>query len=184
MSGKASFLGLAGQHVLLTGASGGIGVSAAKLCAPTLNVATLPQRHMSLTARSMLEEGANVTLHFNTQKDSLQPLLSAFPDRTLALRADVRYVLKSSAVGSATSCWDAGLAKNKTTRKRTKKERRPADNRGGWGMAQRNEQEVAELLTASRQKFGTPDVLVLNHGVFPAQDVSSGRSFLSCLSCG
>jgi len=104
MSGKASFLGLAGQHVLLTGASGGIGVSAAKL---------------------MLEEGANVTLHFNTQKDSLQPLLSAFPDRTLALRADVR-----------------------------------------------NEQEVAELLTASRQKFGTPDVLVLNHGVFPAQDVS------------
>lgn len=41
----------------------------------------------------LLEEGAKVTLHYNTQKDSLAALLAAHPDRTLALPADVRCVV-------------------------------------------------------------------------------------------
>jgi hypothetical protein len=39
----------------------------------------------------LLDEGAKVTLHYNTQQTSLAPLLSAHPDHTLALSADVRY---------------------------------------------------------------------------------------------
>lgn len=89
--------------MLLTGASGGIGLAVARL---------------------LLEEGAKVTLHYNTQKDSLAALLAAHPDRTLALPADVR-----------------------------------------------NEKEVAELMRASEEKLGSLDVLILNHGIFPAHDI-------------
>jgi len=99
----SSFLGLANRHVLLTGASGGIGLAVARL---------------------FLQEGAKLTLHYNSQKDALEPLLSAHPGRTVALRADVR-----------------------------------------------NETEVAELMKASVDKLGPLDVLVLNHGIFPAQDI-------------
>ncbi|KAJ1761421.1 hypothetical protein LPJ58_001197, partial [Coemansia sp. RSA 1591] len=54
----ADFLGLSGVHVLLTGASGGIGIA---------------------TAREFLEQGAKVTLHYNSNPDSLNSLVAAYP---------------------------------------------------------------------------------------------------------
>ncbi len=62
-------LGLKDKHVFLTGASGGIGLETAKL---------------------FLREGAKVSLHYNSNLSSLEPLLSEFPNRSIAVKADVR----------------------------------------------------------------------------------------------
>lgn len=56
-----------GQHVLITGASGGIGL---------------------VLAKQFLLQGANVTLHYNTNNKSLEPLLNEFPSTTFAYQAD------------------------------------------------------------------------------------------------
>jgi len=53
-----------GQHVLVTGAAGGIGL---------------------VIARLFLEQGANVSLHYNRTVDTLTPLLNEYPDRCNAL---------------------------------------------------------------------------------------------------
>jgi NAD(P)-dependent dehydrogenase (short-subunit alcohol dehydrogenase family) len=53
-----------GQHVLITGAAGGIGLTIARL---------------------FLEQGANVSLHYNRTVDTLTPLLNEYPDRSYAL---------------------------------------------------------------------------------------------------
>jgi len=62
-------LGLQGQHVLLTGASGGIGVK---------------------TALLFLKAGAKVSLHYNTEKSTLEPLVKEYPDTTFIVQGDVR----------------------------------------------------------------------------------------------
>ncbi len=62
-------LGLENKHVFLTGASGGIGIE---------------------TAKMFLQEGAKITLQYHSNPDALQPLLKEFPNRTYAVRADVR----------------------------------------------------------------------------------------------
>ncbi|KAJ2280811.1 hypothetical protein EV176_000816 [Coemansia sp. RSA 451] len=64
----ADFLGLSGVHVLLTGASGGIGIA---------------------TAREFLEQGAKVTLHYNSNPDSLNSLVAAYPSHAFAVKADI-----------------------------------------------------------------------------------------------
>jgi NAD(P)-dependent dehydrogenase (short-subunit alcohol dehydrogenase family) len=40
----------------------------------------------------------------------------------------------------------------------------------------RNEKEVAELVRQSQEKLGALDVLILNHGIFPASDIPSTLS--------
>ncbi len=62
-------LGLKDKHVFLTGASGGIGLE---------------------TAMLFLKEGAKLSLQYNSNFSSLQPLLSKFPNRVNAVKADVR----------------------------------------------------------------------------------------------
>jgi NAD(P)-dependent dehydrogenase (short-subunit alcohol dehydrogenase family) len=107
----------------------------------------------------LLEEGAKVTLHYNTQKDSLAALLAAHPDRTLALPADVRcVVLRACACAVVRVRWCVCV----------------------WCVCvwltndtHRNEKEVAELMRASEEKLGSLDVLILNHGIFPAHDIPS-----------
>jgi NAD(P)-dependent dehydrogenase (short-subunit alcohol dehydrogenase family) len=56
-----------GQHVLVTGAAGGIGL---------------------VIARLFLEQGANVSLHYNRTVNTLTPLLNEYPDRCYALSVD------------------------------------------------------------------------------------------------
>ena len=60
-------LGLRGKHVLLTGASGGIGLE---------------------TARKYLLEGALVSLHYQTKDGPLDPLITQFPDTTFKVQAN------------------------------------------------------------------------------------------------
>jgi NAD(P)-dependent dehydrogenase (short-subunit alcohol dehydrogenase family) len=57
-----------GKHVLITGASGGVGL---------------------VTAREFLGVGASVSLHYNTNKNSLSPLQNEYPLQTILLQADV-----------------------------------------------------------------------------------------------
>ncbi|CAF0783296.1 unnamed protein product [Didymodactylos carnosus] len=52
---------LHGQHVLVTGSAGGIGLEVAKL---------------------LLEHGANVSLHYNKSFDTLEPLVEQYPNNT------------------------------------------------------------------------------------------------------
>lgn len=56
-----------GQHVLITGAAGGIGLTLAK---------------------SFLERGARVSLHFNKNSETLKPLLESYGDRCFTLSVD------------------------------------------------------------------------------------------------
>ncbi|KAL7746646.1 hypothetical protein RI367_008046 [Sorochytrium milnesiophthora] len=62
------FLGLAGKHVLVTGASGSVG------CA---------------TAQQLLSAGCSVTLHYNSTASTLSTLLSAYPERTHAAQCNM-----------------------------------------------------------------------------------------------
>lgn len=59
--------GLKGKHVLITGSSGGIGI---------------------VTAEKYLQLGANVSLHFHKNKNTLSKLLSTYPTSTHAVQAD------------------------------------------------------------------------------------------------
>ncbi len=62
-------LGLKGKHVLVTGASGGIGLT---------------------TCQMFLEEGCNVTAHYNTNAKSLDSLVKKFDNRIFPVKADLR----------------------------------------------------------------------------------------------
>jgi NAD(P)-dependent dehydrogenase (short-subunit alcohol dehydrogenase family) len=76
-----------GQHVLVTGAAGGIGF---------------------VIARLFLEQGANVSLHYNRTADTLTPLLNQYADRCYALSVngtDEQAVIK----GIEQSCTRFGL---------------------------------------------------------------------------
>lgn len=66
---KKSFLSFENYHCLITGASGGIG-----LC----------------LAEKYLENGCNLTLHYNKNIDPLNNLLKKFPEKTIALSADAK----------------------------------------------------------------------------------------------
>eukprot|EP00741_Cyanophora_paradoxa_P019423 tig00021127_g18750.t1 len=97
-------LGLKDVHVLITGASGGIGIE---------------------TAHAFLAQGAKVSAHYNTQIGELGALEERYgPGRVYAVKADVR-----------------------------------------------SEAEVQQALDAASAKLGPVQVLVLNHGIFPATDV-------------
>jgi len=61
-------LGLKGKHIFVSGASGGIGL---------------------VTALKFLEQGAKVSLHYNTVTSTLNSLLSKYPHQTFAVQADV-----------------------------------------------------------------------------------------------
>ncbi|KAI8809497.1 hypothetical protein BJ742DRAFT_804069 [Cladochytrium replicatum] len=63
-----NFLKLDGAHVVITGASGGVGVE---------------------TARHFLDAGCKVSLHFNSQPTTLAPLLQSFPTTSHAAGANV-----------------------------------------------------------------------------------------------
>ncbi|RKO83726.1 NAD(P)-binding protein [Blyttiomyces helicus] len=97
-------LSLQNVHVLITGASGGVGVA---------------------TAALFLSHGANVTLQYNTALAPLAPLCASHPHHTLALKADVTH-----------------------------------------------EQEVATLVSAATARFGVIGILVVCHGIWPAEDVA------------
>jgi len=59
---------LQGQHILITGAAGGIGL---------------------VTAEVFLQLGAKVTLHYHSQNKTLTPLLTKYPKHTFAVQAEV-----------------------------------------------------------------------------------------------
>ncbi|KAI8617206.1 NAD-P-binding protein [Chytriomyces sp. MP71] len=56
------------SHVLITGASGGVGVE---------------------TARAFLQRGARVSMHYNSNCESLKPLLTKYPSTARAFQANV-----------------------------------------------------------------------------------------------
>jgi len=62
-------LGLEGVHVMVTGASGGIGLE---------------------TVRLFVEQGAIVTAHYNSNSKSLEPLLANSSSKIQAIKADLR----------------------------------------------------------------------------------------------
>jgi len=62
-------LGLEGVHVMVTGASGGIGLE---------------------TVRLFVEQGAIVTAHYNSNSKSLEPLLANSSSKIQAIQADLR----------------------------------------------------------------------------------------------
>ena len=64
---KDSFLGLEDQHVLITGASGGIGLD---------------------LARQYLLQGAKVSLHYNSNPKPFESLLKEFPLKAFSVQAD------------------------------------------------------------------------------------------------
>ncbi|KAJ2352211.1 hypothetical protein IWW50_000381 [Coemansia erecta] len=78
------FLGLSGVHVLVTGASGGIGLA---------------------TAREFLEQGAKVTMHYNSNPDALGDLTAAYPSTTFAVKANI------SSEAEVDAMFDAAVAK-------------------------------------------------------------------------
>ncbi|KAJ1858655.1 hypothetical protein LPJ73_001884 [Coemansia sp. RSA 2703] len=63
-----NFLNLSGVHVFITGAAGGVGVA---------------------TSRAFLEQGAKVTLQYNSSKTTLEPLAAEYPDTTFLVQARV-----------------------------------------------------------------------------------------------
>ncbi|UJR26389.1 hypothetical protein I4U23_007721 [Adineta vaga] len=76
-----------GQHILITGAAGGIGIAIARL---------------------FLEQGANVSLHYHRTQNTLTPLLDQFTDQCYALSVnanDEQAVIK----GMEQSCEHFGL---------------------------------------------------------------------------
>ncbi|TFK37527.1 NAD-P-binding protein [Crucibulum laeve] len=96
-------LGLTGVHVLVTGASGGIGLEATRL---------------------YLEQGARVTAHYNTTSSTLHPLLSKYGlDKIHAIQANLTI-----------------------------------------------EEDTEQLLSNASRVFGTVQVIVINHGIFPKED--------------
>ncbi|KAJ1719136.1 hypothetical protein LPJ53_006044 [Coemansia erecta] len=99
----SDFLGLSGVHVFLTGASGGVGL---------------------VTARAFLEQGAKVTLHYNTNNSTLAPIVADYPAATCMVQARVD-----------------------------------------------NEVEVAKAFEESTTKLGPVQVLVVNHGIWPTENI-------------
>jgi len=61
-------VGLKGKHIFISGASGGIGV---------------------VTAQLFLEQGAKVTLHYNTKNETLKDLLTKYPETTFSVQANI-----------------------------------------------------------------------------------------------
>ena len=76
-----------GQHVLITGAAGGIGF---------------------VVARLFLEQGANVSLHYHRSFDALTPLLNQYTDRCYALSVNATDE-KAVEKGIEQSCTQFGL---------------------------------------------------------------------------
>ncbi len=79
---------LAARRVLVTGASRGIGAA---------------------IARVLLESGARVALHWHTAPLAVDELVAAFPDRAIALRADLGDVQAVSRLWEEADSWAGGL---------------------------------------------------------------------------
>ncbi|KAJ1848305.1 hypothetical protein LPJ57_008598 [Coemansia sp. RSA 486] len=99
----ADFLGLSGVHVFVTGASGGVGIA---------------------TARAFLEQGAKVTLHYNTNNATLAPLAAQYPSTTCMVQARID-----------------------------------------------SESEIHRAFEKSIAALGPVQVLVVNHGIWPPQNI-------------
>ncbi|KAI8324023.1 NAD dependent epimerase/dehydratase [Martensiomyces pterosporus] len=97
------FLGLAGVHVFVTGASGGVGLA---------------------TSRAFLEQGAKVTLHYNTTKDTLLPLVEEYPGMTATVKARID-----------------------------------------------DEAEVRQAFKEAAESLGPVQVLIVNHGIWPSDQI-------------
>ncbi len=79
---------LTARRVLVTGASRGIGAA---------------------IARVLLEAGAQVALHWHTAPLAVDDLVAAFPDRAIALRADLEDVHAVSRLWEEADSWAGGL---------------------------------------------------------------------------
>ncbi|RUS21624.1 LOW QUALITY PROTEIN: hypothetical protein BC937DRAFT_92073 [Endogone sp. FLAS-F59071] len=64
----STLVGNKNKHILVTGASGGLGIT---------------------TAEEFLKLGANVTCHYNKNSDTLDRLAKSWPYQTFAVQADV-----------------------------------------------------------------------------------------------
>lgn len=105
-------LALNDVHVLVTGASGGIGLA---------------------TCRLYLKQGAKVTAHYNTTSSTLDPLLAEYgPTRVRTIQAN---------------------------------------------LAQ--EEDVIRMMNVKTDGFGAVQVLVVNHGYYPPNDVPVSRMTLA-----
>ncbi|KAJ1944316.1 hypothetical protein GGF37_002251 [Kickxella alabastrina] len=99
----ADFLGLSGVHVFVTGASGGVGLA---------------------TSRAFLEQGAKVTLHYNTTSTTLAPLVAEYPSTTCMVQARID-----------------------------------------------DEAEIERAFAQANSALGPVQVLIVNHGIWPAKDI-------------
>ncbi|OZJ06065.1 hypothetical protein BZG36_01082 [Bifiguratus adelaidae] len=114
------FVGLKDKHVIVTGASGGLGLVTAREF-----LGKSPGKPEIGTTKSPVELGAKVTLHYNSTSDTLTSLLEAYPKQVVALKANVS-----------------------------------------------DEKEVAACLAEAVRVLGPPNVLIVNHGIWPTDDIS------------